>query len=81
MKKLKLESLEVTSFVTTTEAARERGTVHGAAKPTPGTGPIQTYSPEACGETQYFDCTLGCSYLTHCLGCTQLTANPDCVIA
>jgi hypothetical protein len=62
MRKLKLESLQVESFETTTAAPRERGTVEAHGKP----HPIETYSPERCGDTMYFDCTLGCSQNTAC---------------
>ena len=80
MKKLKLEAVEVTSFATTPDAARGRGTVLGAVRPTPpGTGPLQTCSLEACGDTMYFDCTLGCSNLTNCADCRVVTAV-DCVV-
>jgi hypothetical protein len=65
MKKLKLESLEVTSFATTPNATRGRGTVQGAANPTHNCPP-QTYNPDICGDTMYFDCTLGCSQNTAC---------------
>ena len=64
MKKLKLENLAVTSFATTPDAPRERGTVLGAGR-TNGCPP-QTYSPDLCGDTMYFDCTLGCSQNTAC---------------
>ena len=65
MNKLKLEAAEVTSFATTPEAARGRGTVLGAARPTQACPP-QTYNPDICGDTMYFDCTLGCSQNTAC---------------
>jgi hypothetical protein len=69
MKKLKLENLEVVSFATTSNVARERGTVLGAAR-TNHACPPQTYSPDLCGDTLYFDCTLGCSQNTACpTGC------------
>jgi len=64
MKKLKLENLEVTSFATTPDAARGRGTVLGAGR-TNGCPP-QTYNVDLCGDTLYFDCTLGCSQNTAC---------------
>lgn len=70
MRKLKLESLQVESFETTPAAANERGTVNAHGKP----APIQTYNVQLCGETQYFDCTLGCSLNTHCAGACGLTA-------
>ncbi|HEX2205893.1 MAG TPA: hypothetical protein VHG91_21440 [Longimicrobium sp.] len=66
MKKLKLDALEVTSFATTPSGAMERGTVD-AHMPKPG-GPIviQTYNIDLCGDTYYFDCTLGCSRNSDC---------------
>jgi hypothetical protein len=84
MKKLKLEELEVTSFATTTSAARDRGTVLGAAAaPKTNACPvIETYNVQACGDTQYFDCTYGCSYNTNCAntcGVVRFTEGPDCV--
>ena len=72
MKKLKLESLEITSFVTSPVVARERGTVQGHG-PYPG-GPVvlKTYSIAECGDTRYFDCTFGCSQNTGCPnGCIE----------
>jgi hypothetical protein len=75
MTKLKLEDLQVTSFATTSDAAGQRGTVLGAARTNrPGgcPGPIETYNVDACGETQYFDCSLGCSINTNCPnGCIE----------
>ncbi len=62
MRKLKLESLQVESFETTAIAPRERGTVGAHGKP----HPIDTYSPDRCGDTMYFDCTLGCTRNTAC---------------
>ena len=70
MKKLKLETLDVTSFVTSPVAARERGTVEAHGRPT-NNCPLETYSVERCGDTFYFDCTLGCTMNTACPdGCT-----------
>ncbi|HYW11863.1 MAG TPA: hypothetical protein VE871_07885 [Longimicrobium sp.] len=68
MRKLKLESLQVESFETVTLAPRLRGTVdaHGDPQPTPPTTGIETYQVEACGETQYFDCSLGCPSIAPC---------------
>ncbi len=73
MRKLKLESLQVESFVTT-QAAGGRGTVAAHAdvpiypetgQPTvnTGTGTIgaHTYDARECGETNYMDCTYGCT--------------------
>ena len=82
MRKLKLEALQVESFQTAAAAPSVRGTVNANARP----GPLQTYNVDACGETQYFDCTLGCSYNTYCAGacgptqyrCVLLT-DADCI--
>jgi hypothetical protein len=77
MRKLKLESLQVESFDTTPVAPQARGTVDGHAKPTrPGT--LLTYSPADCGETNYMDCTYGCSINTACpTGCIEVRAEPS----
>jgi hypothetical protein len=98
MRKLRLESLQVESFVTTAGDGRERGTVdgHQAAPLTrgcPGTGvsdcvicqPLTvqvgcgplTYDLR-CGETQYMDCTYGCTF--NCSGgrgCSYGSGCPD----
>jgi hypothetical protein len=68
MRKLKLESLQVESFETVALAPRLRGTVdaHGDPQPTPTTFSIETYDPARCGETQYFDCSLGCPSIAPC---------------
>ncbi len=70
MTKLKLEDLEVTSFATTSDAAGRRGTVLGAQQSTrPGCEkPFGTYDIVECGDTQYMDCTFGCSINTNCPG-------------
>jgi hypothetical protein len=73
MRKLKLESLTVESFETAPIAPQVRGTVDGHAKPQPPTT-LQTYNIDVCGDTQYFDCTLACSHLTHCSECWQQTS-------
>jgi hypothetical protein len=72
MKKLKLESLEVTSFETGS-AGSELGTVHGRSiVPTPPTfGPCQPTDPN-------FDCTYGCSQDTGCPENCMLTVTVDC---
>jgi hypothetical protein len=62
MKKLKLEDLVVTSFETAA-ATSARGTVLGAGR-TDKPGCVGTYG--GCAETEYFDCTLGCSRMTDC---------------
>jgi hypothetical protein len=82
VKKLKLESLEVTSFETSPSAAAERGTVegHDSILPTPTTEGPQTYDVQACGDTRYFDCTYGCSINTDCNNtCVLFTETWDCV--
>ncbi len=80
MRKLKLESLAVESFETTTATPQARGTVDAHAKPRPTT--LQTYNVEICGDTMYFDCTLGCSRDTCPDYCAILfTAEPGCVVA
>jgi hypothetical protein len=80
MHKLKLESLQVESFETTTPAQRVRGTVRGHADLPgttiqPGTGVSDCAicqpmtwngtgcypSINICRETEYMDCTFGCT--------------------
>jgi hypothetical protein len=73
MRKLKLESLKVESFQTTPNTPHTRGTVngHGSILPSPS---LETYDVEICGETRYFDCSLGCPSIAPC----ELTEF-DCV--
>lgn len=67
MRKLKLESLIVETFVTTPAAPRVRGTVNAHSEPQPAPPSIIcTYDVEECGETQYFDCSLGCPSIAPC---------------
>lgn len=68
MRKLKIESLQVESFATVSVAPRLRGTVQGRESilPTPPTTGIPTYDVEDCGETRYFDCSLGCPSIGEC---------------
>lgn len=68
MRKLKLESLTVDSFETVARAPRLRGTVeaHCDPQPTPPTTGLETYNVNACGDTQYFDCSLGCPSIAPC---------------
>jgi hypothetical protein len=102
MRKLKLESLQVESFETTTTGARLHGTVHGHAPEKKSrfcdgnTGPSYcvecypvsydgaceppTYDVRECGETQYFDCTLGCSQHNTCDVCWIETTKRGCQI-
>jgi len=74
MKKLKLESIEVTSFSTGAAQPQERGTVRGrdAVQPIP--------TKLACGPTNpELDCTYGCSMFTGCPdNCQRFTETIDC---
>jgi hypothetical protein len=79
MKKLKLESLEVTSFETGPAGPRELGTVHGRAKP-PQTNVNCPQTMFACPTDPNFDCTYGCSNFTGCLENCGLTQTVDCAI-
>jgi hypothetical protein len=73
MKKLKLESIEVTSFETCAGTPPEHGTVHGRdAKPVP---PLTLQ----CQTTPEMDCTYGCSMFTGCVGGCGFTHDADCV--
>lgn len=64
MRKLKLELLQVESFQTTTATPRQRGTLYAHQQHC--TPSIQTYDVLECGETQYFDCSLGCPSIAPC---------------
>jgi len=66
MRKLKLESLNVESFGTTPVAPQGRGTMHARQSGPGGPHPLETYDPRDCGETQYFDCSLGCPSIAPC---------------
>ena len=82
MKKLKLESLEVTSFETGAAAPLHRGTVLGRdAKPAPLTFNNCPQTAWHCPTDPNFDCTYGCSNFTNCPdNCGQLTQTVDCAI-
>ena len=67
MRKLKLESLNVESFDTTATPFLSRGTVLGNDQVATGFK-CRTDNPEACGPTNYLDCTLACSDFASCLG-------------
>ncbi|HYH78741.1 MAG TPA: pinensin family lanthipeptide [Longimicrobium sp.] len=74
MKKLKLDSIEVTSFETSAGETREFGTVLGRdGKPAPITTFCQPTTPD-------MDCTYGCSRDTSCAeACVGLlTVDPGC---
>ncbi|HET7230168.1 MAG TPA: hypothetical protein VFJ16_09210 [Longimicrobium sp.] len=73
MKKLKLDSLEITSFETSPAVRESLGTVHGRAA---------ALAPTvfACPTTPDFDCTFGCSYHLSCPeSCVQFTDSIECV--
>jgi len=86
MKKLKLESLEVTSFETS-PAAVQRGTVIANAPPQ-GTLYIptyekdvcgETYEKDVCGETSYEVCEATNIYLS--CGCSvDVTCGHTCIL-
>jgi len=77
MRKLKLESLNVESFDTAAAPSFLRGTVQGNDQTgtdlscklclaSEGFG-CETEDPQACGPTNYLDCTLACSDFPSCL--------------
>jgi len=81
MKKLKLESLEVTSFETGSAGPLRRGTVLGRdAKPAPST----FQCPQTmwhCPTDPNFDCTYGCSMNTACPDtCVVHLETVDCPV-
>jgi hypothetical protein len=74
MRKLTLESLHVDSFQTTAAAPRLRGTVQGHAEAITGSR-CPSYDPchpqteyTVCRETEYMDCTYGCTRLYNTCG-------------
>jgi hypothetical protein len=79
MRKLELESLNVESFDTTATPSFPRGTVRGNEDSGASVCRLcqisdldptcQTEDPEACGPTNYLDCTLACSDFPSCLAC------------
>ena len=73
MRKLRLDSLQVESFATTSGMERVRGTVEGhfmgAEDETIGTTSSTVVSwtlDRNCTDTQYLDCTFGCSQVSGC---------------
>jgi hypothetical protein len=73
VKKLKLEDLTVTSFDTTPDEPRARGTVDGHAKPT-------QFLTCGCGPTDpNLDCTYGCSRDTGCPDQCVIISELDCL--
>ena len=85
MRKLKLETLQVESFETTSTGRTSRGTIEGHDAVAPDTkacadtGPSychvcyetdgcqpETYDVQLCTDTNYFDCTLGCTQYDTC---------------
>jgi hypothetical protein len=80
MRKLKLESLQVESFATTGLTPPSRGTVEANAdvdtrRCPGGTGPsycvlcYATQDVRQCAETEYVDCTVGCTQANSCNVC------------
>lgn len=69
MKKLRLDRLRVESFATGTVVG-PRGTVQAHQSGEPGCGgdsfDICTYDVQACGDTQYIDCSMGCTFHVSC---------------
>lgn len=59
MKKLKLESIQVTSFETSDEVAGQAGTVRANQQPAAS-------APFYCPTDPQMDCTYGCSQFTGC---------------
>ncbi|HYH78740.1 MAG TPA: pinensin family lanthipeptide [Longimicrobium sp.] len=76
MKKLKLESLEVTSFETAAADSRARGTVEGNSVVS---APPSVIEYECNPTDTRMDCTYGCSYDTGCVVGCGFTEGPDCV--
>jgi hypothetical protein len=76
MKKLRLESIEVTSFETSPAMSRQAGTVRGQQEVVPV--PPSRFAP--CYPTDpNFDCTYGCSQNTACPEyCLRLTDSVEC---
>lgn len=76
MTKLKLESLEVTSFETSPAGSLARGTVEGRSfVPTPPS----VIEHECFPTDARMDCTYGCSMDTGCADGCGFTEGPDCV--
>jgi hypothetical protein len=69
MRKLKLDSLHVESFATAAAAPRPGGTVQGHAGPVTFDFRCRTVDVTVCPDTQYLDCTLGCSNVASCIAC------------
>ena len=78
MKKLKLESLEVTSFETGAAGPLHRGTVLGRAKPQTR---LDCNTMFYCPTDPNFDCTFGCSRDSGCPDtCIVQIETADCPI-
>lgn len=83
MRKLSLDSLQVESFATSSTPVTGRGTVDGHAEADkPGVCrntslvPVPTYDVNACGPTEFFDCTFGCSQISNCYYACEVPAEP-----
>jgi hypothetical protein len=76
IRKLKLESLQVESFDTTAAVPPSRGTVQAHADSGESVCFCQvsdgwechTWDFQACPDTQYLDCTMGCTDFESCMG-------------
>jgi hypothetical protein len=75
MKKLKLESIVVTSFETSHEQPGKAGTVRGNQQ----VAVAPASYPFACPTDPQMDCTYGCSHFTACPdGCVRLSNELVC---
>lgn len=76
VRKLKLESLQVESFETNPAPSPSRGTVQAHADSGESVcychlsegWACETWDYQACGDTQYLDCTMGCTDFKTCMG-------------
>ena len=79
MRKLKLGSLQVESFETVPAPSISRGTVQGHDAVSEegesvclclatGDWACETQDYQACPDTQYLDCTMGCTDFDSCMG-------------
>jgi hypothetical protein len=65
MRKLKLDSLNVASFETSSDAPRPAGTVRAHAAAAPTYNPCYTWELN-CGPTDGLDCTYTCTKMNSC---------------
>jgi hypothetical protein len=85
MRKLKLDSLVVESFETTSAESRPRGTVAAhidepCSTPSANCTIVSPYTyNNDCKKTEFFDCTFGCSLDTRCNRCEVYPLTHTCV--